>query len=731
MNQVFIEILNNALVTSLLIVAVLVVRFMIKPAPKWIACGLWALVAIKLVFPISIESVFSLVPSSKPISSDMEQSVAPHIETGIPAINQVVNPGLAANFTPQPQDSVNPLQIVSSVCAVVWVIGVASMLFYLFISYFVLRRTVRASKNVYENIYICDEVSSPFILGIVKPRIYLPSGLSDEVMTCVLEHERTHLKRYDHLWKPIGFLILAVYWFQPLCWVAYTFLCKDIEFACDEKVTKDKDKNWKATYCQALLDCNAKRRIITACPVAFGEVSVKHRIKFVLNYKKPTFWIVVMSLMVSVVAAVCFMTSPVDEATGGGINKLQNNRENGAYVEQDTLAVMNAKKWAKAFVNGDGETIISMATEEVIKDFEHREILIKHGDDVSFGFGSSPMLAWKEGVTPYFIVNEDEVNHTVDILYFVWTSDPHVTVWREQITYRENDSEWLIDGETLVTYDNISSVEELFEAYPFELQGSLMDYEQGNHLGTTLNNNALLSSSNLYKELFNPETAALNLLNITRDGTVSTEVAASGDSKVQTVILHLPDGAVEVEMIQPQSYGEEGIWVPQKLHVPKQKTTTENQNPVYAQGSFDNIMGYSGYYVFYDTYPIDGYYYTEDGTPLVHVWGTVPEDVGIVDLDKDGKNELIANLEWSDGGSDVVVYKKSENVVQYAYCSYLLDEPYDNTGVGSFRAEYLKNTNEVKLSYWIEAEQKYKNSTYSIDYNRLIWWSDDWVDTTG
>ena len=181
MNQVFIEILNNALVTSLLIVAVLVVRFMIKPAPKWIACGLWALVAIKLVFPISIESVFSLVPSSKPISSDMEQSVAPHIETGIPAINQVVNPGLAANFTPQPQDSVNPLQIVSSVCAVVWVIGVASMLFYLFISYFVLRRTVRASKNVYENIYICDEVSSPFILGIVKPRIYLPSGLSDEV----------------------------------------------------------------------------------------------------------------------------------------------------------------------------------------------------------------------------------------------------------------------------------------------------------------------------------------------------------------------------------------------------------------------------------------------------------------------------------------------------------------------------------------------------------------------
>lgn len=731
MNQVFIEILNNALVTSLLIVAVLVVRFMIKPAPKWIACGLWALVAMKLVFPISIESVFSLVPSSKPISNDMEQSVAPHIETGIPAINQVVNPGLAANFTPQPQDSVNPFQIVISVCAVVWVIGVASMLFYLFISYFVLRNKVKASQNIYENIYICDEVSSPFILGIVKPGIYLPSGLLDNVMTCVLEHERTHLKRYDHLWKPIGFLILSVYWFQPLCWIAYIFLCKDIELACDEKVTKDKDKNWKATYCQALLDCNAKRRIITACPVAFGEVSVKQRIKFVLNYKKPAFWIVVMALMVSVMAAVCFMTSPVDESADGGINKLQNNRENGAYIEQDTLAVMNAKRWAKAFVNGDGETIISMATEDVIKDFEHREILIKRGDDVSFGFGSSPMLAWGEGVTPYLIANEDEVNHTVDILYFVWTSDPHVTVWREQITYRENDSEWLIEEETLVTYHNISSVEELFEAYPFELQGSLMDYEQGNHLGTTLNNNALLSSSNLYKELFDPETAALNLLNITRDGTVSTEVAASGDSQVQTVILHMPDGAVEVEMIQPQSYGEEGIWVPKKLHVPKQKTTTENQNPIYAQGSFDNIMGYSGYYVFYDTYPIDGYYYTEDGTPLVHVWGTVPEDVGIVDLDKDGKNELIANLEWSDGGSDVVVYKKSENAVQYAYCSYLLDEPYDNTGVGSFRAEYLKNTNEVKLSYWIEAEQKYKNSTYSIDYNRLIWWSDDWVDTTG
>lgn len=291
MNHIFIEILNNSLITSLLIIAVIIVRMIIKKAPKWFSCVLWGLVAIKLVFPFSIESVFSLVPSSKPIPSDIEYSATPQIESGVDAINRVVNPVLEQNFAPQAVTSINPLQIVIMICSIVWIAGIIGLLMYSFISYLLLKRKVAASRKLNGNVYVCDEVVTPFILGILRPRIYLPTGISDKNRECILEHEMAHLRRFDHLWKPLGFVILAVYWFNPLCWVAYILLCKDIELACDEKVTRDKDKEWKATYCQALLACNTQRRIIAACPVAFGEVSVKDRVKSVLNYKKPAFWI--------------------------------------------------------------------------------------------------------------------------------------------------------------------------------------------------------------------------------------------------------------------------------------------------------------------------------------------------------------------------------------------------------------------------------------------------------
>ena len=291
MNHVFIQILNNSLIASLLILAVMIVRLMIKRAPKWFSCVLWGFVAIKLVLPFSIESVFSLVPSSQPIPSDIEYSATPHIDSGVEVINRVVNPVIEKNFTPQEVVSVNPLQIVIMVCSVVWIAGMIALLMYSFLSYLLLKKKVAASRKINGNVYVCDEVVTPFILGVLRPRIYLPTGISDETMECILEHEKAHLKRLDYVWKPLGFVILAVYWFNPLCWVAYVLLCKDIELACDEKVTRDKDKEWKATYCQALLACNTQRRIIAACPVAFGEVSVKDRVKSVLNYKKPAFWI--------------------------------------------------------------------------------------------------------------------------------------------------------------------------------------------------------------------------------------------------------------------------------------------------------------------------------------------------------------------------------------------------------------------------------------------------------
>ena len=165
--------------------------------------------------------------------------------------------------------------------------------------------SIRTASNIYE----CDEIVSPFILGLISPKIYLPSGLDARVKECVIAHENVHISRRDYLWKPLGFVILAIYWFNPLCWISYILLCRDIEYACDEKTTKDKEDSWRADYCQALLDCSVQKKMITACPVAFGEVSVKNRIKKVLDYKKPAFWFVAIAIVACLCIAVCFMTS--------------------------------------------------------------------------------------------------------------------------------------------------------------------------------------------------------------------------------------------------------------------------------------------------------------------------------------------------------------------------------------------------------------------------------------
>lgn len=309
MDQFFLGLLNRAFLSSVLILAVIFVRALIKKAPKWITCALWIAVAVRLIVPFQMESVFSLLPSSDPIPSDIVYQEVPQITSGAEIVDQVINPVLEDHFTADPTVSVNPMQVAVFVAARLWLLGVIALCFYMGISYFMLRRKVAASQKRSANVYVCDEISSPFILGILRPRIYLPSGLEADTMECVLAHEKAHLKRRDHIWKPLGFCILTIYWFHLLCWIAYILLCKDIELACDEKVTKDKDQAWKAGYCQALLDCNRNRRLIAACPVAFGEVGVKERVKTVLNYRKPAFWMSAAAVVLSIAVVVCFMTN--------------------------------------------------------------------------------------------------------------------------------------------------------------------------------------------------------------------------------------------------------------------------------------------------------------------------------------------------------------------------------------------------------------------------------------
>ncbi len=317
MSAVFLKILNMSITASWLILAVVPARLLLKKAPKWVACLLWGLVAVRLICPFSFESVFSLIPSGETIPSNIALQNEPYINSGITLINEAVNPVISESFSPSPESSVNPLQVIISIIAAVWTAGIVVMLAYALVSYLKLKKTVSVCVPINEGILSCDEVKAPFILGGLRPVIYVPSSMQGEMLDYVLRHETAHLQRRDHWWKPLGFLLLSVYWFNPLCWIAYILLCRDIEMACDEKVIRDMDKDDMATYSQALLDCSFPRKRIAACPLAFGEVGVKERVKGVLNYKKPAFWVILIAIVACIVLAVCLMTDPFSISNNG------------------------------------------------------------------------------------------------------------------------------------------------------------------------------------------------------------------------------------------------------------------------------------------------------------------------------------------------------------------------------------------------------------------------------
>ena len=320
MSGIFLKLLNLSISASWLVLVVLALRLVLKRAPKWVNVLLWGMVALRLMVPFSIESALSLIPGAETVSPEVVQfDPAPTITSGVTIIDNAVNPSLSERFAAAPLASVNPLYVWTYLAGWVWLIGLTAMLAYALVSYLRLRRRVSASIPLRENIYVCDEVPSPFILGIVHPRIYLPSALDEAQRGSVLSHERAHLARRDHWWKPLGFALLAVYWFNPLLWLAYTLLCRDIELACDERVLRGMDAGQVKDYSSALLACSVPRRMLAACPLAFGEVGVGARVKNALRYKKPAFWVVAASVIVCIVVAVCFLTNPRTDTDAAGL----------------------------------------------------------------------------------------------------------------------------------------------------------------------------------------------------------------------------------------------------------------------------------------------------------------------------------------------------------------------------------------------------------------------------
>lgn len=371
MAELFLEIVNMSIAASWLVLAVLVLRLGMKKAPKWIAVLLWGIVAVRLLLPFSIESALSLIPSAETVSPEIMTDWTPQIQSGVPVINDALNPMIEDVFAPNPTASANPLQILIPVVSVVWLIGVAIMLGYAAVSYWKLHSKMATAIVVRKPVYQSEYVKSPFVLGIWKPKIYLPFHMDADDMHHVIAHEQTHIRRKDHWWKPIGFLLLTVHWFNPLLWVAYVLLCRDIELACDESVIEELDKEEKAAYTKALLDCSIRRRMISACPLAFGEVGVKERVKSVMKYKKPAFWVIVLSILICGAVAVCFLTDPQEqpeEASKPAVSDEQKVQESDeSDVEEETDAEEVAETTYTYYSDGTVKEKVERNGEEYIR----------------------------------------------------------------------------------------------------------------------------------------------------------------------------------------------------------------------------------------------------------------------------------------------------------------------------------------------------------------------------
>lgn len=304
----FLALVNISITAGWIVLAVLLLRFLFRKAPKWLSCALWGIVALRLVFPFSIESVFSLIPSAQTIDPTLPYLNEFTINSGIEPLDNAVNTQYA-DFVPMAEKTVD----VTIILACVWLAGIAAMLIYAFVSWAKLRHSLRTATRKEGNIYQSELVKSPFVLGVIKPRIYIPYKVNEDDLPLVIAHEQAHIKRFDYLFKPLGFLILSVHWFNPLLWIAYVLLCRDIESACDEKVIKDLTAEQRRVYSTALLNASISRKSIAACPIAFGETGVKERIKGVMSYKKPALWVVIAAVLICVVTAVCFLTNPKDK----------------------------------------------------------------------------------------------------------------------------------------------------------------------------------------------------------------------------------------------------------------------------------------------------------------------------------------------------------------------------------------------------------------------------------
>ncbi len=413
MMDLFLRLFNMSVTASWLILAILVMRPFLSKAPKWIRGILWGLAGIRLMIPISFESVFSLIPTKQLIMPSDVDGVAPTFSSGIDVVDVSVNAYL------QQRASVEAVAIArgavpsESIYLSIWMLGIIGLTLYSMFSYMRLRKILQDAVIYQENIYQSDKISSPFVLGFLKPRIYVPYHLDEEALECVVAHENAHIMRKDYLIKPFAFMLASVHWFNPVVWVAYYYLCQDIELACDEKVIHELGFDKKKVYSETLLECSIERHFVRACPVAFGEIGVGKRVKNILEMKKAKVGMVVGALLACVVVAVCFLSNPkseqkdvaVNESTAASAGQKEENHVEAAKASEAQKEIEQMEKKAK-----EAEQQAKDAKEAEDQAKGREELNVEYQDEeVVVGANCMP---FKEGteyyVTDVFCADESE-----------------------------------------------------------------------------------------------------------------------------------------------------------------------------------------------------------------------------------------------------------------------------------------------------------------------------------
>ena len=474
MNELFLKIINMSILASWLILAVLILRLVLKKAPKWVNVLLWGIVAVRLICPFSFESALSLIPSAETFPEKIISGPSFDIQTGISPVDNRINDYLGDRYFEGVTVPANNGNNIMTILTIVWTIGILLLVAYTVISYWRLRRKVDTAVRYKDNIFQSENVSSPFVLGIINPRIYLPFSMNEQNLEHVVAHEQAHIRRKDHWWKPLGFLLLTIYWFNPLMWLAYVLLCRDIELACDEKVIKKLGNEQRADYTQALVACSVNRRMIAACPLAFGEVGVKERVKSVMNYKKPAFWIIILAVIACVVVVVCFLTNPKQDSYTLRIVVPAGSQEEFVYSDEEVSTIKNSIKIWSGDGLGDTEVLLSPVNETT--ETGYTATYLTHGmpvefdaeKDTWFKIGVNMQNSTDEDIIVYVEVENvevriaDEINSVIE--WFDYLENPNEMKWDgsleisltefPDVTFRWSYGEMLAvkDGESTSLY---------------------------------------------------------------------------------------------------------------------------------------------------------------------------------------------------------------------------------------------------------------------------------------